>query len=204
MIDLLFAVTVFVAAHMVPAAKPVRAALVGGLGQTPYLVLYSLVSLALLAWVVRAYFAAPYVEMWPGTDGVRWLAAAVMAPACVLITAGIASPNPFSLGLGGKGFDAARPGIVGVTRHPVIWGLALWAAAHLAANGDAASVILFGLLLALALAGPKSLDAKRRAGMGEDAFSALAAETATTGVIAALGQTGFWRIGGGKSQHGCY
>jgi hypothetical protein len=29
-------------------------------------------------------------------------------------------------------------------RHPMLWGTAIWAVAHLAVNGDLASVILFG------------------------------------------------------------
>jgi len=197
MTELILAVSVFLATHLVPALQPVRAALVRGLGEKAYLTLYSLASLGVIVWMIRAYGAAPYVELWPAAAWSRGLAAFVMVPASVLLVAGMASPNPFSLGRGRKGFDAARPGIVGVTRHPVIWGLALWAAAHLAANGDLAALILFGTLLALCLAGPKSLDAKRRAWMGEDAFAALVAQTRRPGLAAALAQTGFWRIAGG-------
>jgi uncharacterized membrane protein len=53
-------------------------------------------------------------------------------------------------------------GIVRITRHPFLWGVALWAIVHLIVNGDLASFILFGSLLALALGGTVSIDAKRR------------------------------------------
>ena len=122
MTDLLLAVGVFLAAHIIPAIRPVRAGLVRALGEPLYLIAYSMVSLAVIVWMTLAYSAAPYVEMWPAMDWARLFAVIVMAPAYVLIVAGMASPNPFSLGWGRKGFDPARPGIVGVTRHPVIWG----------------------------------------------------------------------------------
>ncbi len=42
----------------------------------------------------------------------------------------------------------------------------IWSAFHLSANGDLASVILFGTFFLLALLGPYSIDAKRRRKMG--------------------------------------
>ena len=61
-----------------------------------------------------------------------------------------------------------------ITRHPFLWGVALWAAGHLMVNGDLASLILFGSLLVLAVFGTGSIDAKRRRALGEkwDAFAA--------------------------------
>ena len=44
--------------------------------------------------------------------------------------------------------------------------MALWAATHLALNGDAASLLLFGSLLLLSLVGPLLIDAKRRHAFG--------------------------------------
>ncbi len=197
MSDLIFAVGIFLAAHMIPAIRPVRAGLVRAVGEPAYLVGYSVISLGVIVWMVRAYGAAPYVELWPAMEWARWLAFGIMAPACVLIVAGMASPNPFSLGWGRKGFEPARPGIVGVTRHPAVWGLGLWAGVHVLANGDQASVILFGLLGLLSLAGPLSLDAKRRRVLGAEAFGQLKVEVARTGTFTALVQAGPWRIGGG-------
>jgi uncharacterized membrane protein len=58
-------------------------------------------------------------------------------------------------------------GIVRITRHPFLWGVALWALVHLIVNGDLASLVLFGSLLVLALGGTVSIDAKRRRHFGE-------------------------------------
>jgi uncharacterized membrane protein len=37
------------------------------------------------------------------------------------------------------------------TRHPMLWGVTIWAAAHLLANGDLAGLILFGSFGAFSL-----------------------------------------------------
>jgi len=197
MTDLILAVGVFLAAHLIPAIRPVRAGLVRWWGEPVYLVVYSAVSIAVIVWMVRAYSAAPYVELWPTLGWMRWLAVGGMLPACVLIVAGMTTPNPFSLGWGCRGFEAARPGIVGITRHPAVWGLGLWAGVHVLVNGNQASVIMFGLLGALSLAGPASLDAKRRGELGAEAFALVTAEVARTGIGAALAQAGPKRIVGG-------
>jgi uncharacterized membrane protein len=77
---------------------------------------------------------------------------------------GLATPSPTRVGMESKlaqGTDLAR-GMVRITRHPFLWGVALWALVHLIVNGDLASFILFGSLLVLALGGTVAIDAKRR------------------------------------------
>src|SRR5262249_1108477 len=60
------------------------------------------------------------------------------------------------------GGDAAQPprGIQRVTRHPMLWSFALWAAVHIIGNGDSAAIVFFGAFLVTALAGMPSIDAK--------------------------------------------
>jgi uncharacterized membrane protein len=65
-----------------------------------------------------------------------------------------------------QGTDIVR-GIVRITRHPFLWGVGLWAFVHLMVNGDVASLIFFGSLLLLALAGTTFIDAKRRRNFGD-------------------------------------
>ena len=47
-----------------------------------------------------------------------------------------------------------------VTRHPMLWSFAIWAAVHVIGNGDIASIVFFGAFLVTALAGMPSIDAK--------------------------------------------
>lgn len=69
-------------------------------------------------------------------------------------------PNPALVGInnllvlvGFYLFAAAgmKTAITARTRHPMLWGFSLWAIAHLLVNGDTASFVLFGGLLAWAL-----------------------------------------------------
>jgi len=92
----------------------------------------------------------------------------VMLPACWLLTGGLASPNPLSVSLSRARFDPRYPGIVGLVRHPVMWGFALWALVHTVANGDLVSLILFGGFLVFSLAGMKLLDRRRKRQLGAE------------------------------------
>jgi uncharacterized membrane protein len=96
---------------------------------------------------------------------------------------------------------AAASGMLRITRHPFLWGVAFWAAAHLLTNGDAASLVLFGSLLLLALLGPPSIDAKRARALGEK-WAPFKAQTSNVPFAAILGgrqtlklgEIGWWRI----------
>jgi len=70
--------------------------------------------------------------------------------------------------------DPAR-GILRITRHPVMWAIMLWAAAHILAIGSLQAVIFFGGLLLLAAAGTTLQDARKAKLLGEDwkRFAAL-------------------------------
>ena len=52
-----------------------------------------------------------------------------------------------------------RPGALRVTRHPFLWGIALFSVGHLATVPTRASLLLFGTLLVVALTGTVSIDA---------------------------------------------
>ena len=91
------------------------------------------------------------------------------------------------------------PGILTITRHPVMWGIALWAISHIPPNGDAASLILFGGLAILALGGTLALDAKRRTRDPAN-FARLAAVTSNLPFMAIregrtqIGRVEPWRL----------
>jgi len=159
-------------------------------GAAGFNIAYSIVSLLLLAWIIRAYQLAPALVMWTQEPWMRWVPPIAMAPACQLLTIGMTSPNPFSIGPGSKGFDPAAPGILRLTRHPILWGLSLWAGAHMVPNGDVAAWMIFAPLLALALLGPKLLDAKRRRTRPD--WSALAAATNRPRWVM-LAEIGWWK-----------
>ena len=199
LLPLAAAMAAFLASHAIPASPRLRRRMIDGLGERPYLAAYSLLSLAMLRLLAWAYHTAPVVPLWTQPPWLRWLAVAVMPVACLLVVAGATTPNPFSVGPGGRGYDPAHPGILRLTRHPLVWGLALWAGIHTLLNGDAASLLLFGPLLLLALLGPAMLDRKRRRELGP-AWPALTAATSRPATLRP-GEIGWPRLGAGLALY---
>ena len=182
---LFLAILGFVGGHFLLSWAPVRSRLVAVLGEKPFLGAYAFVSVVFLAWAILAYRAAPPVALWNLAAAGRGIALVVMPFALVLAVIGLTSPNPTVVG-GDRVRDLGRAvrGAVTITRHPFLWGAALWAIAHLAANGDAASVMLFGGMLILALGGMAAIDQKRALRLGKD-WRAFAGRTSAVPFAAA-------------------
>lgn len=164
-LHLLLATVVFLGLHVVPST-PLRALAVRAIGEGPYLGLFSLASLGGIAWMAVAYKRAPFDALWPG---LHLLPVIVTPLAFVLLACGVLARNPTLAGQAGalKHPEAAR-GILRVTRHPVMWAIMLWAAAHVFAMGSLKAVILFGGLFLLAAAGTTLQDARKAAQLGDD------------------------------------
>ena len=209
MTGLTLAVLAFVGSHVVLANPPARDALAGRLGEGAFLALYAAVAAATLAWMVVAYGDAPRFELWPTPPWTRWVPIAVMPFALILIVAAVTTPNLSAL-LQDKVAEREdpAPGVMRVTRHPMMWGVVLWAASHLVANGDAASLVLMGGLLALALCGMALIDAKKRRRLGP-AWTRFAATTSLVPFAATLGGRarfdwagiGWWRVALGLAAY---
>src|SRR4026209_586189 len=138
------------------------------MGEKAHRGLFSLASLAGLIWLIKAYGDAPRVELWGQLLALKPIAAPLVLLAFLFVVIGLTTPSPTVAG-GERQLtrDAPARGIVRITRHPFLWGVALWALVHLVINGDLTSVILFGSLLVLAVAGTALIDRKRRDAFGE-------------------------------------
>lgn len=159
----------FVGGHFLLSALPVRTRLVAVLGEKGFLAGYSLISLLAFVGMVWAYNRAPYVNLWGTPLWTRWLSLLLLLPAFMLAVAGVTTKNPTAVGQeSAAGDENVAVGIVRVTRHPLMWGVALWGIAHLLANGDVASLLFFGSLVLLALAGTVHIDRRLRVLAGAD------------------------------------
>ena len=169
MIDLLAATAAFLLAHFVSSTR-LRPRLVATLGEWPYRGVYSLVAFVTLGWMIWAYAGAPREALWTGLRGLPRL---VMPLALVLIACGYAR-NPTMVGADRllKSEDPAR-GIIRVTRHPIMWGVMLWAAAHLLARGELAAVVFFGGFLVLAALGTILMDRRKSSDPDFQRFKAV-------------------------------
>jgi uncharacterized membrane protein len=200
MVSLLLASLFFAGVHLGIAGTRLRDRAVAALGAKGYQVAFSLVSVAGLAWMVLAYNHAPYFATWGTPEWWKPVAVVAMLPAFLLAVIGLTTPNPTTVAQEGR---LGRPsqGIVRITRHPFLIGVAIWALVHLVANGDVASLVFFATWGIVALAGILSIDAKRRRLQGA-AWAAFAAETSIMPFGAILGgrnrislqEIGTWRL----------
>jgi uncharacterized membrane protein len=203
---LFFAVLAFVGLHFLLGWRPFRSALVERIGENPFKGVYSLVSVAAFIWMLLAYGATPYIQMWPFAAWTHWIPNLVLPVSAILLVCGYSEPNPTAVGQEAMLRDDPKVarGIITVTRHPTLWAIGLWALSHLIANGDAASVLLFGGLAVLSFGGMSAIDAKKRATLGA-AWGPFELTTSVVPFLAiAQGRTRFdwsgigpWRVIGG-------
>ena len=177
---LISAALFFLLLHLLVAGTRVRDAIVGAIGERPYLGLFSLASLGGIVWLAISYNAVSRAGsdlIWDLGPGVAHLGIVVVGLAFLLGVPGLLSPNPTAVMQGETAvLDGIVQGVLRITRHPFLWGVALWAGFHLLANGDQASIIFFGTFFVLAVAGTYSIDAKRARKMGA-AWQAFAKTT---------------------------
>lgn len=167
----------FFVSHSVPVRPPLRPYLVRALGARGFTLAYSALSLGALSWLLVAAGQAPFVALWDPAPWHRHAALGLMLLAVLLVALSLGRPNPFSFGGGQDArFDPARPGLVRLTRHPMLLALAFWAGAHLLANGDLAHGLVFGTFAGFALLGRRLVDRRKRREMGAH-WPALWAET---------------------------
>ena len=163
---MILGLVVFLGVHVLTTQRALRARLIASTGEGGYKIGYSLVSavgLALIVWGFAKYRATGWIDVWYPPAGMKHVAAALMLPAVILVVAAY-----------------IRGRIYTTLKHPMLTGVKLWAAAHLLANGDLGSIILFGSFLGWAVFDRISL--KHRAdpgappipvgGMGNDLIAA--------------------------------
>ena len=129
-------------------AESVRANAIARLGEGPWKGIYSLLSaigFVLIVWgFARARFTAPL--LWTAPAGARHATVFLMLVSMLLFA----------------GYFVRRSHIAVAVHHPMVWSVAVFAAAHLIANGSAADLVLFGAFLLWALADLASAYARDR------------------------------------------
>ncbi|GAA5078368.1 NnrU family protein [Roseibacterium beibuensis] len=161
------AFAVFFLSHSLPVRPPLRPWLDDRLGRRGFAIAYSMLSLAVLAWLIATAGRAPHVPLWAWAPWQNWVVLGAMASACLILAVSLGRPNPLSFGgAADAAFDPARPGLLRWVRHPILLALALWSVAHLLANGDLAHVLLFGTFAVFAVAGRKLVDRRKRRDLG--------------------------------------
>jgi uncharacterized membrane protein len=92
-------------------------------------------------------------------DGLRWLVYFTMGTAFVLLAASVVQTSPAAV-VPGK---ATPRGVLLITRHPLLWSLALFGIAHVIPNGFASDVAFFGGFFLFVLVGARHQDQRKLA-----------------------------------------
>jgi uncharacterized membrane protein len=159
MLLLIVAALIWIGIHLGLAGTTLRDAVVRSIGDQPFRGVFSVLSVVALVFLVYTWSAASTTLLWIAPEWLRWLLVLAMLPAFVLFVASVSGRNPTMIG---PAEGATRPprGMIRVTRHPMLWSFAIWAAAHILGNGDTAAIVFFGAFLITAVAGMPSIDAK--------------------------------------------
>ena len=208
MIALALSAMAFLGIHIGVSGTTLRDRVVRAVGLNGYMAGFSVASLAALIWLIASYKDAPYLETWGMLESWKPVMLVLMLPAFLLVVVGLTTPNPTSVAQEKLVAQAPR-GIVQVTRHPFLMGVALWSGLHVVGNGDRASLLFFGAMLVVSVAGAWSIDAKRRRMLGADAWDVFARRTSMLPFAAILGGRarmdvagiGPWRLGAGAGAY---
>jgi uncharacterized membrane protein len=159
----------FVLIHIGVSATGLRTALVGRIGEGPYRTLFSVVSAVLLTGLIVGFgrmrgdlFDPLNHALWGPPDWLRWPAYALILFGLSLAFTGVLTPSPTLAGFERRALAQAEParGVLRITRHPFLWGVALWALGHLLVNGERFALMLFGALGLMVVLGTRSIDRK--------------------------------------------
>lgn len=153
MLLLILGLVLFLGTHLLPTVPDLRRSLAARLGENGYKGLFTLLSLAGLALIVVGFGKAQMLVgsknpiLWYPPIWTKHIAFLIMIPALILL---IAAYVPSRIRTAAK--------------HPMLAAVKLWALAHLLANGDLASLLMFGSFLAWAVY--DRISVKKRAALG--------------------------------------
>lgn len=139
MLPLIIGLILFLGIHLVPTSPELRNGLVERFGEQTWKIAFSVISLIGFAIIIYGYHKMQVMpgknpQLWDPPPWTRHAAFLLMLPALILLVAA---------------YIPSR--IRDVLQHPMLTAVKLWALAHLLANGDLASVVLFGSFLAYAV-----------------------------------------------------
>ena len=151
----------FVGTHFL-LSHPLRRPLVAALGEQTFLGVYSLVAFVTLAALGWAFWVAPVTApLWPVGNTLWAILTIVMLLASVLLMGAVGRNPAMPIGgAPGAAPEAAR-GVFAITRHPMMWAVALWGLCHVAVYPVAKNIVVASAIIVLALVGAALQDRKK-------------------------------------------
>ncbi|MEN8718984.1 MAG: NnrU family protein [Oceanococcaceae bacterium] len=131
--------------HLFPSRAPTaRTTIISRIGFGPYKGLFALLITLSLVLIVLGWRATPPVSLWIPPVGLRHLTLLLMLVATVFFAAYLVPGNPIKVRL----------------KHPQLMAVGTWGLAHLLANGEVRSILLFGTLLIWSFINIKTINAR--------------------------------------------
>jgi len=197
---LLLSCIAFLATHFL-MSHPLRGPLVRAMGEGPFRGLYSLIALITFGGMIYFYHAIgrEAYHMWDAGDA-GWIAGTILMWLAAILFVGSFLGNPALVGA--RGPRGGPSGVLAITRHPMMWSFAIWAAVHMMIIAEFKSVIFDGTIIIMALAGAAGQDRKKSNLMGnswhewtaQTAFVPFTRGLAYPGTVALLGGTALYLI----------
>lgn len=150
LIVMIMGLVLFLGGHLVTTQRGLRTQLIARHGEGTYKIIYAAVSavgLGLIVWGFATYRATGWIDVWTPPRVMKHISVGLMLVAVIMLVSAY-----------------IRGRIYTTLKHPMLAAVKLWAVAHLIANGDLGSIVLFGSFLAWAVLDRISL--KRRTDAG--------------------------------------
>lgn len=171
---LFFSAIAFVGLHFL-LSHPLRGPLVRSMGEKPFQGVYSLVALITFGLMIYFYrIIGREPPLWDSREA-GWTAGTILMWLASILLVGSFLKNPAFPGAPGP--VGGPTGVFRITRHPMMWSFAIWAAVHLTILGQPKSLVFDGAIIILALAGAAGQDVKKAKALG-DAWHEWTAQTA--------------------------
>ena len=192
---LVLSAVAFIGTHFL-LSHPLRAPLVRAIGEGPFRGIYSLVALVTFGAMIWFYDRiGDEPQLWGAGDAL-WIVATLLMWLGSILFVGSFVGNPALPGAR-RPRGRAPAGVFAITRHPMMWGFAIWAVVHLMVVATPKALVFDGAILFLALTGSAMQDRKKQALMGETwhewsaqtAFWPFARGLASPGLFAFIGGT---------------
>jgi len=170
MSNLVIGAVLWIVTHLGIINSGVRPVLVSKLGKRAYTLIYSLISFAVLIFLIMSFNRLETnTLLWTPVPLFRWLAIILMPVALIFAVGTFMTSNPTIVGQMHKlGSFGKGQGLIRITRHPFQWSVIIWSLTHIIANGELGSLIFFGALLAVSAIGTLTMDKKKAERIGED------------------------------------